>query len=60
MKERYRKHEAILGKIKYEEFKWKLCADLKVVALLLGIQLGYTKYSVSCVSGTAVTRIITM
>jgi len=34
----------LLGKIKYDEFKWKLCGDLKVVALLLGMQLGYTKY----------------
>ena len=25
-------------------FKWKLCGDLEVVALLLGMQLGYTKY----------------
>ena len=32
------------GKIKYDEFKWKLCGDLKVVALLLGMQLWYTKY----------------
>jgi len=34
----------LLGKIKYDEFKWKLCGDLKVVALLLGLQLGCTKY----------------
>jgi len=34
----------LLVKIKYDEFKWKLCDDLKVVALLLGMQLGYTKY----------------
>jgi len=34
----------LLGKIKYDEFKWKLCGDLKVVALLLGIQLRYIKY----------------
>jgi hypothetical protein len=34
----------LLGKIKYDEFKWKLCGDLKVVALLLRMQLGYTKY----------------
>jgi len=34
----------LLGTIKYDEFKWKLCGDLKVVALLLGLQLGYTKY----------------
>jgi len=32
----------LLGKIKYDEFKWKLCGDLKVVALLLGMQLVYT------------------
>ena len=31
MKESY---ESMLGKIKYGEFKWKLCGDLKVVALL--------------------------
>jgi len=34
----------LLGKIKHDEFKWKLFGDLKVVALLLGMQLGYTKY----------------
>jgi len=33
----------LLGKIKYDEFKWKLYDDLKVVALLLGMQLRYTK-----------------
>ena len=33
-----------LGKIKYDEFKWKLCGDLKIVAHLLGMQLGYTKH----------------
>jgi len=30
----------LLGKFKYDEFKWTLCGDLKVVALLLGMQLG--------------------
>ena len=44
MKEIYESMKLLLGKIKYDEFKWKLCGDLKVVALLLGIQLGYTKY----------------
>ena len=34
----------LLGRIKCDEFKWKLYCDLKVVALLLGMQLGYTKY----------------
>jgi len=44
MKESYESMKLLLGKIKYDEFKWKLCGDLKVVALLLGMQLRYTKY----------------
>ena len=44
MKESYDSMKLLLGKIKYDEFKWKVCGDLKVVALLLGMQLGYTKY----------------
>ena len=51
MRESYESMELLSGKIKYDEFKWKLCGDLKVVALLLGIQLGYTNTSVSCASG---------
>jgi len=43
-KESYESMKLLLGKIKYDEFKWKLCGDLKVVALLLGMHLGYTKY----------------
>ena len=44
MKETYESKKLLLGKIKNDEFKWNLCGDLKVVALLLGMQLGYTKY----------------
>jgi len=44
MKEGYESMKLLLGKIKYDEFNWKLCGDPKVVALLLGMQLGYTKY----------------
>jgi len=44
MKERFENTKLLLGKFKSDEFKWKLCGDLKVVALLLGMQLGYTKY----------------
>ena len=44
IKESYESIKLLLEKIKYDEFKWKLCGDLKVVALLLGMQLGYTKY----------------
>jgi len=44
MKENYESMKLLLGKIKNEEFKWKICGDLKAVALLLRMQLGYTKY----------------
>jgi len=44
MKESYESMELLLGRIKYDEFKWKLGDDLMVVALLPGVQLGYTKY----------------
>ena len=30
--------------INYEQHQWPLCGDLKLVALLLGLQGGYTKY----------------
>ena len=43
MKENYENMKLHLGNIKCDEFKWKLCGDLKV-SLLLGMQLGYTKY----------------
>ena len=44
MKESYERIKLLLGNIKYDEFKWKLCGDLKVVALLLRMQLTLTKY----------------
>jgi hypothetical protein len=28
----------------YDKFKWPICDDLKVIALLLGLQQGFTKY----------------
>lgn len=34
----------ILNDIKYEEHNWKLCCDLKVVAILCGLQKGNIKY----------------
>ena len=47
MKESYENMKLLLGKINYDKFKWKLCGDLKVVVLLLGMQFGYTKYCCS-------------
>ena len=35
---------ALLNSINYNEHKWKICGDLKVIAVPLGVQLGYTKY----------------
>jgi len=60
MKESYESMKLLLGRIKYDEFKWKLCGDLKVVTLLLGMQLGKQNAAVSCTRGTAGPRRITM
>ena len=30
--------------INYDKFKWQICDNLKVIALLLGLQQGFTKY----------------
>jgi len=30
--------------INYDKFKWQICGDLKVTALLLGLRKGFTKY----------------
>jgi len=30
--------------INYDKFKWQICGDLKVIALLLRLQQGFTKY----------------
>lgn len=48
MKESYESMRLILNKIGYDKYKWKLCGDLKVIALLLGLQKGYTKYCFLC------------
>ena len=34
----------LLQYIKCDTYKWNICADLKVIAFLLGLQLGYTKF----------------
>ena len=34
----------LMEAINYDKFKWKICGDLKVIALLLGLQQGFTKY----------------
>jgi hypothetical protein len=44
MKETYENMKNILDKINYNKHCWNVCSDLKIIAILLGVQLGYTKY----------------
>ena len=44
LKETYINMELLLDRIQYRRHSWSICADLKVVSLVLGMQLGYTKY----------------
>ena len=60
MKESYESMKLLLGKIKYDVFKWKLCGDLKVVTTYSECNSGKQNTAVSCVSGRAGTRRITM
>ena len=45
MKESYENVRHLLCKIMYDKFNWYLCGDLKMIAFLLGLQGGYTKFS---------------
>ena len=44
VKEEYPTIALVMNKIKYDEHKWVICVDLKMVNFLLGQQGGYTKY----------------
>ena len=44
LKKTYDNIKLVLVKIKYEEHQWQICGNLKVVALILGLQLRYTKF----------------
>ncbi len=44
LKESYDNIELLLEAIKYSEYQWSLCGDLKVIGLLMGMQAGFTKY----------------
>ncbi|GBP36844.1 hypothetical protein EVAR_96090_1 [Eumeta japonica] len=43
-KESYETMRTLINLIKYKEHKWKVCGDLKVIGMLVGLQGGYTKY----------------
>jgi len=42
--ESYENLKILMEAINYNKFKWQICGDLKVIALLLGLQQGFTKY----------------
>ncbi|GBM19209.1 Retrovirus-related Pol polyprotein from transposon 297 [Araneus ventricosus] len=42
MNETYHILKQLLEKINYSKYGWQICADLKVVSLPIGLQLGYT------------------
>ena len=44
MTETYDNMKLLLRSIKYEDHDWLICGDLKVIAIILGMQGGYTKY----------------
>ena len=44
LKEDYENVKALLQKIKYDEYKWDVCGDFKMIGFLLGLQGGYTKH----------------
>lgn len=50
-KESYETMVELLKCINYEAHEWVVCADLKVVAMLCGLQGGYTGYAAFSVSG---------
>jgi hypothetical protein len=44
-KETYTIMNNILVEVDYKKYQWEVCGDFKVIAFLLGLQAGYTKYS---------------
>ena len=43
LKESYGSIEILLNAVKYSDYKWKVCGDLKVIGILMGMQGGFTK-----------------
>ena len=45
LKETYETLKTLLTSLTYDEHKWLICGDLKVIVILLGPQSGYSKFS---------------
>jgi len=56
MKENYESAKLLLGKIKYDEFNWELCGDLKLWHCYMESNSVTQNTAVSCASGTSGTR----
>lgn len=44
LKESYDNMKVLLEAIDYKSHQWKICGDLKVIGMLMGMQGGFTKY----------------
>ena len=53
MRETYENIKIVLSSIQYEKHDWLICADLKMLAILLGLQSGWTKFCCFHVYGIA-------
>ena len=42
--ESYKNMNILMEAINCDKFKWQICGDLKVIAFLLGLKDGFTKY----------------
>jgi len=47
MKESHENMKLLLEKIQYEKYNSNICGNVRVTVLLLGLQLGYTKFCCS-------------
>ncbi|UYV63640.1 hypothetical protein LAZ67_2005138 [Cordylochernes scorpioides] len=54
MKETYENMKLLLKKIEYERYGWKICSDLKVIALMRGLQFAYLKQKFSSISDATI------
>ncbi|GBM44248.1 hypothetical protein AVEN_23309-1 [Araneus ventricosus] len=44
MKETYETLKHMLSSIEYSKHSWHICADLKMIAVLVGLKAGYAKF----------------
>ncbi|GBM66873.1 hypothetical protein AVEN_213366-1 [Araneus ventricosus] len=47
LEENYNDLSMIIEKINYQEHRWMVCGDFKILTMLLGQQASYTKYPAS-------------